>query len=252
MVPSFKKASILLVIQLFGLVAFSQDSATEIVRKADQHARGKTSQGDVVIRIVRPTWSRELTMRMWAKGTDYSMILIQSPAKEKGTVFLKRGKEVWNWLPSIERSIKLPPSMMSQSWMGTDFTNDDLVKESSAVNDYVHGFSGIDTLLGRPCHVITMTPKPESAVVWGKVIVWIDQKDFMELRMDFYDEEGQLTSIIRATEVGLLAGRMLPLTMEMTPVDKKGQKTIMSYKNLVLDAPIDDAFFSTTNMKTLR
>ncbi|MFM7078512.1 MAG: outer membrane lipoprotein-sorting protein [Bacteroidota bacterium] len=212
----------------------------------------KHPRGDVVIKIVRPAWSRELTMRMWAKGTDYSMILIQSPAKEKGMVFLKRGKEVWNWIPSIERSIKLPPYMMSQSWMGTDFTNDDLVKESSAVNDYVHSFSGTDTLLGRPCYVITMIPKPESAVVWGKVVVRIDQKDFMELRMDFYDEEGALTSIIRATEVGLLAGRMLPLTMEMTPTDKKGQKTIMSYKNLVLDQPMDDAFFSTTNMKSLR
>ncbi len=232
--------------------AFAQHSATEIVRMADAHARGKTSQANVTIKIIRPSWSRELNMRMWAKGTDYSMILIQSPAKEKGTVFLKRGKEVWNWIPSIERSIKLPPSMMSQSWMGTDFTNDDLVKESSAVNDYTHSFSGNDTLLGRSCYVITMIPKPESAVVWGKVVIRIDKLDLMELGMDFYDEEGALTSIIRATEVGWLAGRMLPLTMEMTPTDKKGQKTIMSYSNLILDSPIEDSFFSTSNMKTIR
>lgn len=234
--------------------AFSQEqlSATEMVRRADAHARGNTSQAEVSIQIIRPTWSRDLTMRMWAKGTDYSMILVLSPAKDKGTVFLKRGKEVWNWIPSIERSIKLPPSMMSQSWMGTDFTNDDLVKESSAVNDYTHTFSGTDTLMGRSCRIITMIPKPESAVVWGKVVVWIDVQDLMQLRMDFYDEDGVLSSIIKATEVGRLAGRMLPITMEMTPMDKKGQKTIMSYRNLVLDAPIEDSFFSTNNMKSVR
>lgn len=233
-------------------VLHAQDAAIEIVRKADAHARGKTSQANVNIKIIRPTWSRELTMRMWAKGTDYSMILILSPAKEKGTVFLKRGKEVWNWIPSIERSIKLPPSMMSQSWMGTDFTNDDLVKESSVVTDYTHSFSGNDTLLGRPCYVITMIPKPESSVVWGKVIVRIDKKDLMELGMDFYDEDGELTSVIRATQVGVLAGRMLPTTMEMIPVGKKGHKTVMTYGDLVLDEPMEESFFSTTNMKTIR
>jgi outer membrane lipoprotein-sorting protein len=236
----------------FSEISFGQNSATEMVRNADAHARGNTSKAEVLIRIVRPSWSRELTMRMWAKGSDYSMIYVVSPAKDRGTVFLKRGKEVWNWIPSIERSIKLPPSMMSQSWMGTDFTNDDLVKESSAVNDYTHTFSGKDTLMNRPCRIITMIPKPESAVVWGKVVVWIDERDLMQLKMEFYDEDGSLTSVITATEVGLLAGRMLPVTMEMIPIDKKGQKTVMSYRNLVLDEPIEDGFFSTGNMKTLR
>ena len=234
------------------VVTVAQISATEMVRKADAHARGNTSKAEVLVRIVRPSWSRELTMRMWAKGTEYSMIYVVSPAKDRGTVFLKRGKEVWNWIPSIERSIKLPPSMMSQSWMGTDFSNDDLVKESSAVNDYTHAFSGTDTLLNRSCRIITMIPKPESAVVWGKVMVWIDERDLMELKMEFYDEDGVLSSVITTTEVGLMAGRMLPVTMEMTPIDKKGQKTVMSYRNLVLDDPIEDAFFSTANMKTLR
>lgn len=249
---NFITLPLLWVLSFTNTTAQSQDTATEIIRKADTHARGTTSKANVTIKIIRPNWSRELNMRMWAKGADYSLILIQSPAKEKGTVFLKRGKEVWNWIPSIERSIKLPPSMMSQSWMGTDFTNDDLVKESSAVTDYVHSFSGSDTLLGRPCYVITMIPKPESAVVWGKVIVRIDKKDHMELRMDFYDEEGELTSVIQATEVGTIAGRMLPTKMEMTPIGKKGHKTVMKYDDLILDEPIDDSFFTTTNLKKVR
>lgn len=237
---------------IFSFDSLAQISATEMVRQADAHARGKTSKGEVQIQIIRPTWKRELTMRMWSKGTDFSMIYVVSPAKDRGTVFLKRGKEVWNWIPSIERSIKLPPSMMSQSWMGTDFTNDDLVKESSAVNDYTHVFGGTDTLLNRACRIINMTPKPESAVVWGKVVVWIDERDLMELKMEFYDEDGMLSSVITTTEFGLMAGRMLPVTMEMAPIDKKGQKTVMSYRNLVLDDPIEDSFFSTANMKTIR
>lgn len=96
-------------------------TAKEIVKKADDNMRGNTSIADITIVIVRPTWKRELSMKAWTKGEDYSMILITSPAREKGTVFLKRIKEVWNWIPAIERNIKLPPSMMSQSWMGTDF-----------------------------------------------------------------------------------------------------------------------------------
>lgn len=111
--------------------------------------RGNTQQGEMVIKTVRPTWSREMSMKVWAKGTDYSLIYIMAPEKDKGTTFLKRKKEVWNWMPALERTIKLPPSMMSQSWMGTDFTNDDLVRESSVVDDYTQTITGDSTLQGR-------------------------------------------------------------------------------------------------------
>lgn len=115
---------------LFSLTgsALQDQSAYEIVKLADEKMRGKTSQATMVITTIRPKWSREMTLKTWTKGTSYAMLLIQSPAKDKGTCFLKKKKEVWNWIPSLERNIKLPPSMMSQSWMGTDFTNDDLVK----------------------------------------------------------------------------------------------------------------------------
>jgi hypothetical protein len=129
---------LLLIVPLLAMQQYQDLTAKDIVKKADDNMRGKTSQADITIKIIRPTWSREMNMKAWTKGDDYSMILVTSPAKEKGTVFLKRIKEVWNWIPSIERNIKLPPSMMSQSWMGTDFTNDDLVKEASSVSDYDH------------------------------------------------------------------------------------------------------------------
>jgi outer membrane lipoprotein-sorting protein len=133
-----KSLSLFLIFQLALITSIFAQDAIEIVKKADEKMRGKTSQAEMTIKTTRPTWTREMTVKTWIKGNDYAMILIQAPARDKGTVFLKRKKEVWNWLPTVERSIKLPPSMMSQSWMGTDFTNDDLVKESSIVEDYTH------------------------------------------------------------------------------------------------------------------
>ena len=230
---------------------YSQD-ALSIVRKADERSRGITSRAEVTIRIVRPSWSREMTMKIWSKGNKLAMILVTSPAKDRGIAFLKRNKEVWNWLPSIERNIKLPPSMMSQRWMGTDFTNDDLVKEASITEDYIHAFAGEETLEGRSCYRIVLLPKPESAVVWGKLVVWIDKKDYLMMKVEYFDEDELLVNTLEAGEVGMLGGRLLPTRLEMRPADEPGNKTVMEYHSLVFDQPISDDFFSTRNMQTIR
>ena len=172
------KRILFLIISFISCVFLFSQEAREVVSRADEKMRGNTSQIEMTIRTVRPAWSREMDIKAWMKGTDYAMIVIQSPAKDKGIVFLKRKKEVWNWMPTLERTIKLPPSMMSQSWMGTDFTNDDLVKESSIVNDYLHSIIGDTTIDNRVCYIIQMIPKPEAAVVWSKLIVCIDKIDF--------------------------------------------------------------------------
>lgn len=243
------------IVGIFILMAMQppQDiSARDIVRKVDENMRGKTSLADITIRIVRPTWSREMNMKSWSKGDDYSMILINSPAKEKGTVFLKRIKEVWNWIPSIERNIKLPPSMMSQSWMGTDFTNDDLVKEASAVEDYTHTHIGKETIAGKECYKIEMIPKPSAAIVWEKVIVWIDIKDFLQLKAEFYDEDGELVNIMNSSDIKKIGGRKITSKIEMIPVDKEGNSTWIIYNDIIFDKEINDDFFTTRNMKQLR
>jgi len=185
------------------------------------------------------------------KGTDLAMILVQSPVKDKGIVFLKRKKEVWNWMPAIEKTIKLPPSMMSQSWMGTDFTNDDLVKESSVVTDYNHTIIGDTIIDNRNCYIIQMIPKPEAAVVWGKLIVCIDKKDFLELHTRFYDEEDALINTMNANDIKRMDGRLIPTRFEMIPADKKNQRTEMIYKNVKYNKPLDDNFFTSERMKTL-
>ena len=228
------------------------DEAKEIIRKADAKMRGNSSRAELTIQTIRPTWNRELKLKTWSKGTTQAMILVTAPAKEKGTVFLKNGKEVWNWVPTIERVIKLPPSMMTQSWMGTDFTNDDLVKESSIVEDYTHSLSGDSIVKGRDCYKIMLVPKPESAVVWGKIISFIDKKDYLQMRAEFYDEDGELVNIMQSDEIKMLGGRLLPSKVEMMPANKKGEKTVMIYNSIQFDEPIDDGFFSTKNMTNLK
>ena len=149
--------SILCLIFLIGTSAFAQD-AREIIKKSDDILRGTSLQADMTFKIIRPKYTREMNAKVWTKGTDYSLILIMSPVKDKGTAYLKRKKEVWSWLPTLERVIKLPPSMMSQSWMGTDFTNDDLVKESSTVDDYTHILLGSEIIDERDCYVSCTKP----------------------------------------------------------------------------------------------
>lgn len=243
---------LLLKLTLYFTILFQTPAARDIVQKADAKMRGKTMQAEMVIKTVRPDWSREMSVITWMKGNDLAMIAVQSPPKDKGIVYLKRKKEVWDWIPALEKIIKLPPSMMSQSWMGTDFTNDDLVKESSIVNDYDHTIAGDTVIDSRNCYIIRMIPKPEAAVVWGKLIVCIDKKDFLELHSRFYDEEGSLVNIMNSYDIKEMDGRLIPTRFEMIPADKKNQKTVMIYKSVKYDRPIDDNFFTTEKMKTLR
>lgn len=232
-------------------IAVSQD-ARDIVKKADDRAKGKSSVATITIQTIRPKWTREMTVKSWTKGNDWVIILVIQPVKDKGIVYLKRKKEVWNWIPAIERNIKLPPSMMSQSWMGTDFTNDDLVKEASVVEDYNHTIIGDTIIEGRSCYKIQMLPKPAAAVVWGKLLMCIDKKDFLMLQVKYFDEDGKLINTMLARDIKILGGKLLPARMEMIPADKPGNKTVLIYNELLFDKPIDDNFFSTQNMPNLR
>lgn len=226
--------------------------ALTIIRKADEKMRGKTAFGEMTMTIVRPKWSREITLKSWSKGTDQALILITGPNRDKGTVFLKKDKEMWNWKPTIDRTIKLPPSMMMQSWMGSDFTNDDLVKESSAINDYTHKVLGQEKIDGMDCWKLELTPRPNAPVVWGKIITWVEKKDYLQLRSEFYDEDNELVNTMFASDITTLGGKKLPATLTMIPHNEPGHKTIMTYKDLAFDKPMEDQFFSQQNMRRVK
>ncbi|WP_243348919.1 outer membrane lipoprotein-sorting protein [Parabacteroides sp. FAFU027] len=243
----------LLLLPVFTLNLKAQTlTATEIIQKADNKSRGKSSQGTMTLTIVRPDWKRSLTFTAWTKGRDYSLIYISAPAKEKGQVFLKRGKEMWNWMPSIERLIKIPPSMMMQSWMGSDFTNDDLVKESSIIHDYTHKLLGEELVRDQLCYKIELVPLPDAPVVWGKILTWVSKNGFDMWKAVYYDEDQQPVNTMNAYNLKQMGDRTILTTMEIIPANKKGNKTILQINNLVFDQPISDSFFTQQNMKKVR
>lgn len=234
-----------------ALIPLKAQTAKEIMQKSDDLLRGKTSESEVSMTIIRPDWSRTIQMKSWSLDRDYSLTVITEPVRDKGTVFLKRKNEIWNWVPSIGRSVKLPPSMMMQSWMGSDFTNDDLVRESSVVNDYEHEILSEEDLNGTPVWKLQLIPKPDAPVVWGKVIAYISKGDFHQLKTEFYDEDGYLVNTLIGFNIKKFGDRKLPSVMEMIPADKEGHKTRFEYITLEFDKKINASFFSIQNMKKI-
>lgn len=243
---------LLLIIFPFIILTVEAQDATEIIEMADKKMQGNSSTADMIMKIVRPDWSREIRMKAWSLGKEHSIILITSPARDKGAAFLKREKEIWNWQPSINRVIKLPPSMMLQSWMGSDFTNDDLVKESSIVRDYTHTLVGDTIIESRPAYKIEMIPKTESAVVWGKVLIYITKEDYLQLLVRYYDEDEFLVNTMYLTEIKEIGGRIIPTKLDMVPADDPNQRTVILYMGMEFDVPMDESFFSIQNMKRVR
>lgn len=239
---------------LFFLNAYSLEAQTarEVVEIMDKKWRGEYVTQEMTMTIIRPTWQRTISMKSWGRGTEYSMVYITAPAKEKGQVFMKREKEMWNWVPSIDRMIKLPPSMMMQSWMGSDFTNDDLIRESSVVRDYEHSFAGEEEVLGKMCHKIQLIPKPDAAVVWGKIYLWITKDDYLQLKIEFFDEDGDLVNTQKLSDIREMGGRVIPCRLEMIPAGEEGKMTVIEIQSADYKTDIPESFFSQQNMKRIR
>jgi len=243
---------ILLGVLFVSSVLAEDPDATNLIVKMDQLLRGDSSKGTYRMDIITPDWSRYIEMKYWTLGKDKSMILITSPVKEKGISFLRVKTEVWNYLPSIERTIKIPPSMMMQSWMGSDFTNDDLVKESSIVNDYSHKLLREETIKKVSCYVCELIPNQDAAVVWGKILVWIRTNDNIPVREEFYDEDGSLVNIMLFEEIKHMGGRNIPTLLTMIPQKKTGHKTTMKISEAEFDLSLKESFFSLKNIKRLK
>ncbi|MCX8105896.1 MAG: outer membrane lipoprotein-sorting protein, partial [Ignavibacterium album] len=212
----------------------------------------KSSYVEMTMTIIKPNWQRKLGMKVWALEPDYAMIFITEPAKDKGTVTLKRKNEIWNYLPTVQKIIKIPPSMMNQSWMGSDFTNDDLVRSSSYTDDYTHKLLGEEKFSGYDCYKIESIPKPNAGVVWSKVISFISKNSYMQLKSEFYDEDGRLTKIFIGSEIKNMSGKTIPTKWEMIPLDKDGNKTVLEYQKIEWNISISENFFSQQNMTRVK
>ncbi len=231
-----------------SVVAQSLD-ARAMVHRTEQGLRAKTEQGTVSMTVHTPDWQRTLEMNYWGVNPDKTFIRVTGPAKEAGTSTLRIGSNMWNYLPSVERVIKIPPSLMLQSWMGSDFTNDDLVRESSLEKDYDHKLDGEVTQDGDPCYRVISTPKPNAPVVWGHLVLFVRKQDFLPRREEYYDEKGRLQKVLTFEDFRQMSGRLYPARWKMDSVTKPGHETVLVYGKLIFDRPIPASVFTQENLQ---
>lgn len=231
-----------------SLPALADTSPTEIVTRAENQLWGKTLSGNVDMIITTPTWSKTVSLQMSMDRPTKSFIRITAPAKDGGISSLRIASEMWNYMPAIERTIKIPPSMMLQPWLGSDFTNDDLVKESSITNDYTHSLLGEKSVDGNDAYQIEAMPKPQAAVVWGKLIYTIRKSDFVPLSLEYFDERGERIRMLTYSDIRTVDGRLIPTRWEMQPLNKPGKMTTIVIKSMLYNRPISADIFSLRNL----
>ncbi|UCD63108.1 MAG: outer membrane lipoprotein-sorting protein [Candidatus Zixiibacteriota bacterium] len=227
----------------------SDADVREIIQTIDELYRSETSYSEFEMEIVTPHWQRTLVMKAWSQGMDKTFIRIESPKKDKGVATLRIENEMWNYLPKTNKVIKIPPSMMMSSWMGSDFTNDDLVKEFSLFEDYSYELIEMegdrDDLVYVNC-----IPREDLPVVWGNIVIAAQEKDYIPVWQKFYDEEGQLMRVWVYSDVRQFGGRAIPAAMEMLPQTKEGHKTVIRYTKLEFDVGVGDEVFSLRNLRS--
>ncbi|MDY0060967.1 MAG: outer membrane lipoprotein-sorting protein [Myxococcota bacterium] len=220
-----------------------------ILDRVDDLYRGRSSHGRLAMKVVTEHWTRELKLEFWGQGKDHSLIRILSPAKEKGTATLKAGRDLWNYLPKVRRVIKLPSSMMGGSWMGSHFTNDDLVKESRMADDYDSTIAFTGERDGAEVIEIVGLPRADAAVVWGKVQVTVRRADLLPLQVLFFDEDLALTRTMTFSGIRRLGERELPTIVRMVPVDKPGEVTEMVYEEIHFDLDLPADLFTLRSLE---
>ena len=229
-----------------------QESARDIVDRVDRLMRGESSRGVATMEVATEHWERALTMEMISLGTEYALIRITAPRKEAGMATLKAGDQIWNYLPRVDRTIKVPASLMMGSWMGSHFTNDDIVKDSRLIEDYDIEINFENERGGVRIWEFLLTPKPEAAVVWGRIEYEVRRNDFMPTWARYYDEDGELMRTVTFSEFRNMGGRLVPAVMELIPHDKPSERTLVRYDELEFDIGIDEAAFSLRALRDTR
>ena len=205
--------------------------------------------GKYTMTVFRPEWQRSMEFKFWSEGTEKSFLLMLSPAKDKGVTFLKINREMWNYIPKINRDIKIPPSMMLQSWMGSDFTNDDVVRADSIVVDYEHQIAAEPMEEGVAYWVIDCQPKEEAPVVWGRVRLKIQKENFVFNRAEYFDEENELIKYYQTSNVKAIEGRDIPLHFVMHDETNPGFSTTLIYDSLTFRPQLRNDQFSLRSLK---
>lgn len=246
-----KKISILSFIILISSVSgiYALD-ATEIIRKSEDAIRGDTQISTVEITIKTRKWTRSMVLNGWEvrKGRK-SFSEIISPKKDAGNRFLLIDQDMRQYVPKLKKDIKISPSMMLQSWMGSDFTNDDIIKESSITKDYYHSLEGTETVDGHECYRVILKPRPEADVVWGKIIIFARKSDCLPVREEFYNEHDIMKKVMTCSGFRQMDDRVIPTVYKMQTVGKEDRYTVMVIKKVKFNEKIPDYIFSLQHLK---
>lgn len=227
----------------------SQEDINNIIQDVDRLYRSNSSYSELEMEIITPNWQRTLSMYGWSEGMDKTFIRITAPKKDEGVATLRIDNEMWNYLPKTDKVIKVPPSMMMSSWMGSDFTNDDLVKEFSLFEDYT--YEAIDVEDGtEDNYYINCIPNENIPVVWKNIIFCIRKADKIPRWARYYDEKGRLMRVLIYSDVKRFGDRTIPATLEMIPQNKEGHKTIVRYIEIEFDAKLERETFTLRNLQS--
>lgn len=226
--------------------------AREILKHIDDLWRGDSSHAIITMNISTEHYRRSMQMEAWSKGTDRSLVKILKPLKERGTATLKSGKHLYSYLPRTDRTIRLTSGMMMGSWMGSHFTNDDLVDESRMEEDYTAfvTFEGVRD--GKNIIEFSLIPNEDAPVVWGKIVMTLFAESLLPIEQIFYDEDGLETRRMSFSDYKMMAGAERPAVMRITPSDKPDEFTELVYETLELDVELKDSLFSISSLKRRR
>ncbi len=240
---------LLATLAFFAFVLTAEPTVEEIVKKSDELYRSTTSYAEMEMQIETPDWKRTLRMQAWTEGMKKTFITILEPKKDAGIGTLKLDTEMWNYFPKINKVMKIPPSMMMGSWMGSDFTNDDLVKESTLFDDYTYKLvTGPDATK----YYIELIPKAKTASVWGRIVIVANKDDYLPVAQEFYDEKGTKVRVMTFREVKVMGGKKIPTVMELTSLTKPGHKTTIIYKDVQFDVKLAPDTFTLRNLQKKR
>ena len=242
-------AALVFVSVVFPATVYSQD-AQALVEAAVSYYRGEASIATVAMIIHRPQWERRMTLKAWTKGQKNSIFTVLAPPKDHGNGTLKKAQQMWTYNPKINRIIKLPPSMMSQAWMGSDFSNNDLAKSDSILEDYTHTFLRTETHDGKRVFVIKSMPKPKVPVVWGMQTLKI-REDHILLCEEYYDEEMKLVKAMTGRQIQMLGGKLFPKLWKMEKADAEDEYTLLDYKGLEFKEDLPDFLFTLSTLRKL-
>ncbi len=220
---------------------------TRVMDHVDDLYRSESSHAVMTMTVVRARGTRELTLEAWTRGDDEALLVIRSPARERGTATLRTADGLWNYAPRADRLIRIPTGLLSESWMGSHFTNDDLMRETSFLDDYDASLSWT-RVDGRRYLRATLVPKPEAPVVYTRLVFLLTPEDWVPVRAEYYDE-GELVRVMTFDRVRTVDGKKLPLRMTLQPTDRPDERTVVEYETLELNVPVDPELFTRRGLR---